>query len=113
MPPNLPESDWKTLSRLKPSALERLCQRILHRAQDLLAAAQEGESHRVYLDLYKHIHKSDETLVNCFDDWRRSQALVTLMNWREQNLLTDEEFASFSSETREMVDEWLARNRGG
>ena len=113
MPPNFPESDWKTLSRLKPLALDRLCERILLEAEDRIARAKSGEFYRAYLDLYQRIQKSDKRVADCFDDWRRSQALVTLMNWRKQKLLTDEEFATFTSETREIVDEWLARNSGG
>jgi DNA repair ATPase RecN len=108
----LPEPDWKTLSRLKPLALERLCQRFLRGAQDRLARATKGESHRAYLDLYKYFQDSDKILAKCFDDWRRSQALVTLANWREQELLTEEEFARFSPEAREKAA-WVARIRSG
>ena len=107
MPSNLPESDWKKLSRLKPLALDRLCARILQEASSIIARARAGEHHRAYLDLYRHIHKSDEILGNCFDDWSRSQALVVLINWREQNLLTEDEFALFSAETQALVDGWL------
>jgi len=107
MSPNLPESDWKSLSRLKPLALDRLCARILREASSIIARANAGEHHRAYLDLYRHIHKNDEILGNCFDDWSRSHALRILLNWREENLLTEEEFAAFSAETRATVDSWL------
>ncbi|MFZ5909429.1 MAG: hypothetical protein ACOYYU_05385 [Chloroflexota bacterium] len=42
MPPNFPESDWKILSRLKPLALDRLCQCILQEAGGIIAHAQVG-----------------------------------------------------------------------
>ncbi|MFZ5909426.1 MAG: peptide ABC transporter substrate-binding protein [Chloroflexota bacterium] len=107
---DLPEHDWKTLSRLKPLALERLCQRFLRRVQDLLADLPEGEAHRAYLDLYKYIQDGDKVLANCFGDWRRSQALLILADWRQEELLTDEEFARFSPEAREKA---VAQIRAG
>jgi hypothetical protein len=104
---DFPESDWNTLSRLKPLALERLCKRILQESGNILDHAQEGEHHHAYLSLYKHIHASDEKVANCFNDWRRSQAISILVNWRLNDLLTDEEFKAFSPETRAIVKVWL------
>jgi putative SOS response-associated peptidase YedK len=109
MPPNFPESDWRILSRLKPLALDRLCERFLLEAEDTIVHARQGEHHRVYLDLYKRIHARDKTLGNCFNHWSRSQALTLLINWRAENLLTDEEFNDFSVETRAIVDGFLKR----
>ncbi len=109
MPRDFPESDWKTLSHLKPLALERLCQRILQEAGGILDHTQEGGHHYAYLDLYKHIHTSDETVATCFNDWKRSHALEILISWKLERLLTDEEFASFRSDTRAIVDMWLKR----
>ncbi len=101
-----PEQDWKYLSRLKPLALERLCQRILVEAQDMIAAATEGEHHRAYLALYRHIRDRDRLIADCFDDWSRSRALTHLALWRQHHLITDEEFAAFQPETRAAI-EWL------
>lgn len=106
---DFPEPDWKTLSRLKPLALERLCQRILQEAGSILDRTQEGGHHRAYLDLYRHIHERDKVVSDCFNDWKRSQALEILINWKLEGLLTDEEFAAFSSETRAIVEMWLKR----
>ena len=100
---NFPESDWKTLSRLRPLALERLCKRILQESGNILDRAQEDGHHHAYLDLYRHIRESDDIVAVCFNEFKRSQAMNTLANWIENNLLTDEEFASFQLETREMV----------
>lgn len=104
---DFPEPDWKTLSRLKPLALERLCKRILQESGNILDHAQEGGHHQAYLELYEHIHASDEKVANCFNDWRRSQALTILASWKSESLLTDEEFNTFSPETRAMVGVWL------
>lgn len=101
-----PERDWKTLSRLKPLALDLLCQRILDEAQAIIADATGGEHHRVYLALYRHIQERDRLIADGFDDWSRSRAVVHLLVWRQHGLITDEEFAAFSPETRATV-EWL------
>ncbi len=101
-----PEPDWKVLSRLKPLALERLCRRILDEAQAIIAGAAEGESHRAYLTLYRRIHERDRLIADCFDHWSRSRALEHLLLWRQHHLISDEEFAAFSEETRAVI-EWL------
>lgn len=109
MTPDLPETDWKTLSRLKPLALDRLCERILLESEDIIVRAKEGGNHSAYLDLYRHIQESDERVGKCFNDWKRSQAMIILMNWRTENLLSEEEFAAFSAETRDKVERFLKR----
>ncbi|QLQ08643.1 MAG: hypothetical protein HZY76_23470 [Anaerolineae bacterium] len=65
------EQDWKHLSRLKPMALERLCRHILDEAQAIITGAAEGEHHRVYLALYRHIHERDQLIADGFNDWSR------------------------------------------
>ena len=104
---NFPETDWKMLSRIKPLTLDRLCQRILQESGDILARAKEGGNHGVYLELFRHIQESDKVVSACFDQWSRSHALDILINWRRENLLTEEEFDAFSPETRRMVDGFL------
>lgn len=103
MPIDFPEADWKTLSRLKPLMLDRLCQRIMAEAGGIVSGAKQNGYYRAYLDLFAYIQSSDEAISNNFDDWKRSQALVILVNWRSENLLTEEEFANFSAETRAKV----------
>jgi hypothetical protein len=105
---SLPETDWKKLTRLKPLALERLCRRILEEAQVLIAAAGEGDSHRVYQALFNHIQKSDRLIADGFDNWSRSHAIEHLVVWRGHHLITDEEFAVFSPESRAAVAFWLS-----
>jgi len=99
-----PEADWRLLSRLKPRALDRMCWRILQGVQEHVAAARPGEAHRAYLDLYRYLQEQDKIVARCFDDWRRSRALLLLLNWRAEGLITDEEFAAFSPETRQAVE---------
>ncbi len=104
MPRDFPEPDWKILSRLKPLALDRLCRRILLTSEDIIVRVKEGGYHNAYLELFKHIQTNDKTVSNCFDDWKRSQAFFILANWRREKLITEEEFAAFSAETRVIVE---------
>lgn len=109
MPVDIRESDWKTLSRLKPLALDRLCARILQEAGGVIDSSTDGEHHRAYLDLFRLIQSNDKRVARCFDRWSRSQAINILSNWRAENLVTDEEFAAFSEETRSIVELFLRR----
>ena len=105
---SLPERDWRYLSRLKPLALERLCQRILDEAQGIIASRAEQGAYQAYLALYDHIKESDKLMATCFDDWRRSRALFHLLAWRKHHLITDEEFTGFGEGTRAVVESVLS-----
>lgn len=109
---SFPERDWRHLSHLKPLALDRLCQRILDEVQDLIAGAPEEGSHRTYLALWRHLRKRDRLVADGFDDWSRSNGLLHLAVWRRHHLITDEEFAAFTPETRKEVDSLLSKTEG-
>lgn len=100
---NLPESDWKHLSRLRPLALDRLCRRILQEAEAIIASAADRGNHRAYLDLYQHLREQDRVVADCFDNWRRSQGFFLLSLWHRHGLITDEELAGFTPEIQERV----------
>lgn len=103
-----PETDWKLRSKLKSLALGRLCQRILDQAT-LLAAPQEiASAHERYLRLYEHIHESDEAIALGFNNCSRSNAMPMLITWRREGVITDSEFAQFSSETQAGVNSFIA-----
>ena len=103
------EREWKILRRLKPLALERLTWRILEGAQEIIASAEEGQSYDAYLKLYRYIQEQDAIVADCFDDWRRANAIFFLLHWRRQGLITDEEFQAFTPETRDTIDFLLMR----
>lgn len=105
MGPQISEADWKVFRRLRVSALERFCNHVLSEVSRL--AAETGQSsHQRYLAVFKLLEKQDEQLADMFDNLRRSAALLQLVRRRSQDLLTDEEFARFSSEIRAKV-EWF------
>jgi hypothetical protein len=98
---DIPERDWKLLRQLKPVALERLCARILKEAANITAAP--GPSHDRFLKLYDMIIQGNDEVAIAFDDHRRSTALPKIVQIHSRGLFTEEEFAQFSEETRQLV----------
>jgi hypothetical protein len=96
------EPDWKVFRQLQPLALERYCERVLTEIKQI-AADSKKTSHERYLATYKLLQRRDRELADAFDDLRRSTALRQLACLQSHELLTDEEMARFSSETREVV----------
>jgi hypothetical protein len=101
-----PESDWKLFRKLQLLALDRFCQRVLAEISRHVADAGKS-SHERYLAVFKLLQRRDEELADAFNDPRRSTALVQLARIRFRELLTDEEFAGFSPETRASVQALL------
>src|SRR5690242_9014043 len=96
------EADWKILRQLHPIALERFCQRVLSEVGRIASDAEKG-AHSRYLEAYDLIRHRHKEMANAFDDLRRSTGLMRLAWIRSFGLLTEEEFASFSPETRQVV----------
>lgn len=106
MSADIRESDWKIFRELREVALDRFCQKVL---SDMVQAASDGSRghHERYLAVYELIRERDKELAGVFDSPRRSVAMMQLAAIRARKLLTDEEFARFSPETRTTVGHWL------
>lgn len=100
---DFPESDWKVLRRLRELALERFCARVLEEIRDI-ASRGEGSSHRRYLEIFRLIDRRDDELARAFNDPRRSRAALQLGLIYAYGLLTPQEMAGFSPETRRSVE---------
>lgn len=100
------ESEWKKLRKLQPIALNRLCQGILDDVATF-ASKTEGDSHQRFLEMYKFVHQQNENVSLAFDDLRRSNALEKLAWMVSLELVSDEEFALFSEESRKTVQFFL------
>lgn len=101
-PHDIKESDWRTLRRLQPLALERLCKRVL----DEIGSVQHDSArtfHQRYLDIYRTVEQHDRGMAAIFNDVRRSNAMVKLALMRSSGLLEEPEIASFSEETRAAI----------
>jgi hypothetical protein len=107
---DIPEADWKVFRQLHPVALERFCERVLSETARLTRETGKSSYER-YLALFKLIGKRDGEIAACFDDMRRSTAVRQLVAIQSRGLLTDEEFARFSSETRATLQSLLKLDR--
>ena len=77
-----------------------------------LTVSTDTSNHECYLAIFKLLRRRDEELAEAFNTPRRSTALVQLARIQFQELLTDEEFARFSPETRARVQAFLEIWRG-
>ena len=79
--------------------LHTLCYRINQKAVDIVTA--EGKNpHEKYLELYRHIKKSDRIVADCFNDWRRSNISRKILFLRHHGLLLDSHIANFSESAK-------------
>ncbi|MCW3054647.1 MAG: hypothetical protein JWN14_3817 [Chthonomonadales bacterium] len=99
---SISEPDWKLFRRLQPLCLDRFCQRVLAEI-DHITADTEKTHHERYLDIFQLIKQRDKELEYAFDAPRRSTALQQLAYIYAHDLLTPEEMAGFSVETRDAV----------
>jgi hypothetical protein len=101
------EPDWKVFRQLHPVALERFCEQVLAEVGQLAADTAQS-AHARYLAVYRLMEQRDRELGDTFNDKRRSTAFVQIACIRARGLLTEEEFARFSPETRAVVALFLA-----
>ena len=99
------ERDWKYMVKIKDGLLADLCERINRQSMAILKESGISE-YKKYLELYKHIEKSEYVVAQCFDDWRRSTLLVKIMTLRHHDLLGEEHLAQLSPEFRHVLKAW-------
>jgi hypothetical protein len=96
------EPDWKLCRQLHPVALERFCRRVLSDIEGL-AEDSAKTSHERYLAIYRLMQQRDRELAGIFDDQRRSTAIEKLARMHVLGLVTDDEMAHFSADSREVI----------
>ncbi len=102
MTKSIPESDWKIFRTLYKIALERFCAGVLAEV-GTLASDEIQTSHERYLVIYKLMTERDKLLEDIFDRTSRSRALIQLTLMNTYELLTENEMAAFSEETRRIA----------
>ena len=96
------ESDWKLFRELQRTALQRFCERVLGELSEI-AVDSTRTPHERYLAVVELVRQRDSALADAFDNPRRSTAPLQLRTIYSKGLLTEEEFARFSSETRDAI----------
>ncbi|WP_340105629.1 hypothetical protein [Rhodohalobacter sp. 8-1] len=105
------ESDWKIFKELRPLALDRYCKRVMEDVEKTIHQSNK-DSHTRYIEMYKTVKEGDKKLAQMFDGYSRSKAVEQLLLYYSNDLLTDEEFARLSDETREQILSILEIMRG-
>jgi hypothetical protein len=108
---DFPESDWKLLRKLHPIALDRFCERVLSELTEVIADEKKKSNHQRFLAAFKLINERNDEIADAFDDMRRSTAIQRLTAIQLLNLLSAEELAGFSDETRQTVEFLLDLNQ--
>ena len=100
---DIPESDWKIFRQLNAIALRRFCRRTLSEIEGN-AAEHSKSSYQRYLAAYETQLRRENELSRAFDGLRRSTAILRIAGLRSRAFIDDEEFVSFSKETRRVND---------
>jgi hypothetical protein len=104
---SIKESDWKRFKEVHPLALERYCAQSVGEIGYLLSDKTKTALERFW-DVEEATRRRAKETRNLFDDYRRSTALMQLGAMRHRKLVSDEEMARFSAETRETVERMLS-----
>ena len=75
-----------------------------------MAGKSEANSHEQYLKLYKLIEKRDKQMADAFNDYRRSTAFWQIAKMLNLGMLTPEDLAEFSEETRQLLNNFRRIN---
>jgi len=84
------------------AALDRFCGRVLEECAAVLRNAKTT-NHERYLRLYRLIRERDDDIDSAFNDIRRSTAILQLAEIVRLGVVTGQELARFSPETRKLV----------
>lgn len=96
------ERDWKYLRSLQAMALDRYCTRVLEESSAIIRDTRDS-SHDRYLRLFYLLQERNTEMGTAFDDLRRSTAVQRVTAMVGLGLLTEQEFAGFSTDVQETV----------
>jgi hypothetical protein len=100
------ESDWKTFRAIREAARERFCDRLLSEVASVISDPGKCAYDR-YHAIQVILSNRQREMADAFDDLRRSTALLRLATFCSLALLTRDEFARFSPETRGEIERFF------
>jgi len=96
------ESEWKKFKKLKELCLERFCDDVLQRSEEI-CNSDEKSAHKRYGDLYKLIRDKDKDLAYAFDGLSRNKAFIQLMTMYRMGLVEESQLDEFEEGTRNSI----------
>jgi hypothetical protein len=101
---SFPEADWKLLRKASELAYDRHCEASLREIESLIGKGDLGAAEK-YNEISKLVRKRSKDLHSIFDtfNFSRSSALIILHMLYNWELLTKEDLAPFTPETRARI----------
>lgn len=103
-----PPSDWKKFKDLYRLAHERFCRQALDAVQAVLKDSEMPAYERLE-KIQKLLRAKEKDLSGTFENLARSRAYFQLAIFAHRGLVTDEELAAFSDQTKAALDLILRR----
>jgi|SRR6516164_5676857 hypothetical protein len=100
---SIAEPDWKLFRRLHPIMLDRFCQRVLDEVDTIVHDAALT-NHQRFVAINRLIRQRSDEIEDSSDDMRRTMAITLLSRFRFHGVLTDDELAQFSEQTRSAIE---------
>jgi len=100
---SIAEKDWKLLRSMKEEKLNHACGEILQQISKEIEF-EGNERHNSYLKVWKILNSEDRKICEMFDDLKRSNAILKLVSWKQNGLLTEQEISKFSEQTRSVIE---------
>jgi hypothetical protein len=105
-----PEADWKTLRGMSNVLLKRASSRALDRVEKIIEQ-QEEDPHKTYIKLWRVLEDEDRKIARVFNDMKRSNALMKLLDMVSYGLLTTDELDKYTKETKERLETITGANK--
>jgi hypothetical protein len=99
---DFPEADWKIFRVLQPIARERYSNQAISELRKILSDGSRPSGQRFW-DAFEAAKLNAREIREIFDDFRRSTALLKLLQMRSRGLIRDNEMSRFSEETQKAV----------
>ena len=96
---DFPEADWRKFRDLRVKALDKYCQLVLGEIA-AIGATTDLSPHARYLKTFDLVQERNEEMARIFDDPRRSRALMQVALMYRSGLVSSDDLAQFSEETR-------------
>lgn len=98
------DNDWEVYNELIPQIQEVFCSRFLELIKAKIEDKQSPPS-ELYREVVLLASKSDREHMVSFNPSPRDGAIMNVVSWRMQKIITDEQMSLFSEKTRLAVEE--------